>query len=102
MLLLPRFRDGKTDSQHSWDLNPEARSQTESVSLQITLYYLPSKAFSSFCLRVHLFLTGRSLVKAAQPFPAGKEVRSYTSTLQVSITPCKTPRPHHCLQEILI
>lgn len=72
MLLLPRFRDGKTDSQHSWDLNPRGRSQTESVSLRITLYYLSSKAFS-FCLRVHLFLTVRSLVKAAQPFPAGKK-----------------------------
>ena len=99
MLLLPHFRDGETESQHIWDLNSQERSQTEPVSLWTTLYYRSSNAFSSFCLRVQLFLTARSLVKAAQPFPAGKKCgatfplgRSASLQLQNSKTTPLPPR----------
>lgn len=64
MLLLPTLQRQATLAQLGFE--PRGRSQTESVSLRITLYYLPSKAFSSFCLRVHLFLT-ESLVKQLNP-----------------------------------
>ena len=74
MLLLPHFRDGETESQHSWDLNPQGRSQSlcpygSHCTISLARPSPPPVGKE----RVHLFVTGRSLVKAAQPFPAGKK-----------------------------